>query len=92
MKKVILILVVGFFAIALQAQPTFDLGLKGGANFSKISFSAEGYSSATVVKTHVGAFARVGWDRVFLQPEVYFSGKGGDLKYSDVTNFVTSLS
>ncbi|MBN2636686.1 MAG: porin family protein [Prolixibacteraceae bacterium] len=90
MKKIVLIVVTGLFAISLNAQTTFDLGFKGGANFSKISFDADDYSSETALKTHFGAFARLGWDRIFLQPEVYFSGKGGNLK-SGTSAIVTSF-
>ena len=90
MKKIILFLAAGFIAISLNAQPTFNIGLKGGANFSKISFNIDDYSSEAVVKTHIGAFGRFGGERVFLQPEVYFSGKGGDLK-SGVTSLVSSF-
>ncbi len=90
MKRIILLVVAGLFVITVEAQPTFDIGLKGGVNFSKISFNANDYSSDAVVKMHFGAFGRIGWNRVFLQPEVYFSGKGGDLK-SGATSIVTSF-
>lgn len=77
------------FGLSLKAQPTFDLGFKAGSNFSKISFDLEDYSSNTALKTHFGAFARLGWDRVFVQPEIYFSGKGGELK--SATDVATSF-
>ncbi len=89
MKKIVLILIAGVFALSINAQPTFDLGLKGGANFSKISFHPDDYTSDAIIKTHFGAFARIGWDRFFIQPEVYFSGKGGDLK--SATDAVSSF-
>ncbi len=88
-KRIILLLCASFFVLSLKAQPTIDLGLKGGANFCKISFDLEDYSSETALKTHFGAFGRFGWNRVFIQPEVYFSGKGGDVK--SVSNVVTSF-
>ena len=87
MKKTFL--VVAFFAIfnvSGFSQPFFDLGIKGGANFSKISLDFDDYTSESVVKTHFGAFARIGWDRIFIQPEIYFSGKGGDLNSSVISN------
>lgn len=89
MKKLFLLLIAVFFVFSLKAQPTFDLGLKAGANFSKISFELDDYSSKTALKTHFGAFTRIGWDRVFLQPEIYFSGKGGELE--SATDVVTSF-
>lgn len=78
------------FAISVQAQVKFDLGIKGGVNFSKISLDAEDYSAESVTKSHFGAFGRLGWDRVFIQPEFYFSGKGGDVT-SDIMSTMTSF-
>ena len=89
-KRFVLFMVVGLIALSTEAQATFNLGIKGGANFSKISFNASDYTSDAVVKTHFGAFGRIGWDIVFIQPEVYFSGKGGDLK-SGINSIVTSF-
>ncbi len=90
MRKLILIVLLGISSGILAAQPLFDLGLKGGANFSKISLDLDNYNSESVVKTHFGAFARIGWDRIFIQPEIYFSGKGGDVN-SSVLSTVTSF-
>ena len=74
-------------AVSLFGQVKFDLGIKGGVNFSKVSLDLEDYNAESVTKTHFGAFGRIGWDRIFIQPEVYFSGKGGDVK-----NVATTLT
>lgn len=79
MKKIIYSAVLMVLTLSLSAQLQFDLGIKGGVNFSKISFDIEDYNAEMVTKTHVGAFGRIGWDRIFLQPEIYFSGKGGSI-------------
>ncbi len=79
MKKLLFTIVYLVIVLSLSAQVNFDLGVKGGVNFSKMSFDEDDYSAESVTKTHFGAFGRIGWDRVFIQPEVYFSGKGGDL-------------
>jgi hypothetical protein len=76
--------------VSLSAQVKFDLGIKGGVNFSKISLDTNDYSAESVTKSHFGAFARVGWSRIFIQPEFYFSGKGGDVT-SDVMSTITSF-
>jgi hypothetical protein len=89
MKK-ILLSIMFFSPLYLFAQPKFDLGLKGGVNFSKVSLSADDYTAESVTKTHFGAFGRIGWNRVFIQPELYFSGKGGDIA-SDITGTLTSF-
>lgn len=90
MKKLWLSLILVVIILPLFAQVNFDLGIKGGVNFSKISFDSEDYSAESVTKTHFGAFGRIGWNRIFIQPEVYFSGKGGDIS-SDILSTVTSF-
>jgi hypothetical protein len=90
MKKLMLSMLFLIVTVSLFAQPTFDLGIKGGVNFSKISFDAQDYSAESVTKTHFGAFGRIGWNRIFIQPEFYFSGKGGDIS-SDVLSTMTSF-
>ena len=90
MKRLLTIVVALGLTIAAAAQPELNLGLKGGVNFSKLSFDMEDYSAESVTKSHFGAFVRVGWERVFIQPELYFSGKGGDVT-SDVANTFSSF-
>jgi len=90
MKKLLLSVFLLVLTISLFAQMKFDLGIKGGVNFSKISFDPDDYSAESVTKSHFGAFARVGWSRIFIQPEFYFSGKGGDVT-SDVLSTMTSF-
>lgn len=91
MKTLVSIAFAMMIATTAMAQPKFDLGVKGGVNFSKISLDAEDYSSESVTKSHIGVFGRVGWDRVFIQPELYFSGKGGDVT-SDVSSTISSFN
>jgi hypothetical protein len=90
MKNIILTSSFIFLTLSLVAQVNFDLGIKGGVNFSKISFDADDYSSESVTKSHFGAFGRIGWNRIFIQPELYFSGKGGDIT-SDVFSTAASF-
>ena len=79
MKKILTTTLFLILGIAVFAQPTFDLGLKAGINNSKMSFNIDDYSSESITKAHFGAFGRVGWGRMFVQPEAYFSAKGGDV-------------
>ena len=90
MKKLLLSVVYLVIALSISAQPNFDLGVKGGVNFSKLSFDEDDYSAESVTKTHFGAFGRIGWDRVFIQPEVYFSGKGAAV--SDPQKTLTNIN
>lgn len=91
MKKLILSAFFLVLAVSLFAQVKFDLGVKGGVNFSKVSFDADDYSAESVTKSHFGVFGRIGWDRIFIQPEFYFSGKGGVVT-SDLTSTMTSFN
>jgi hypothetical protein len=90
MKKLMSCIILLVLSVSLFAQVKFDLGIKAGVNFSKISLDANDYSAESVTKSHFGAFARVGWSRIFIQPEFYFSGKGGDVT-SDVMSTMTSF-
>lgn len=60
-----------------QILPSFQFGIKGGANFSNIkdidlkSSSRSGYL--------VGVWARLGGAGVHFQPELYVTSKGGEL-------------
>ena len=82
MKRIILLAVFAFVALASQAQVIFDMGLKGGVNFSKVSLDLEDYNEEAITKMHIGAFGRIGVSKVFVQPEVYFTKKGGDFTYN----------
>ena len=90
MKRSVLSVFFIFITVSLFAQVKFDLGIKGGVNFSKISFDIDDYSAESVTKSHFGAFTRIGWNRIFVQPEIYFSGKGGDVT-SDLWSTATSF-
>lgn len=91
MKKIKLFLFLNIITGALFAQETFTLGVKGGANFSKISFDIDNYSSEMILKSHIGAFMRIGWERLYFQPEIYFTGKGGQLN-PDFSSVRTSFN
>lgn len=79
MKQLIIITIFLMSSVVLVAQPTFDLGIKAGINNSKVTFRASEYNSESIVKTHFGAFGRLGWGRIYVQPEAYFSSKGGEV-------------
>jgi hypothetical protein len=81
-RKFLLSFILSVFSTAIIAQPAFDLGLKGGLNNSKMTFDKDGYTSESIVKYHIGAFGRIGFNRIFVQPEAYFSAKGGDMSGS----------
>lgn len=85
MKKSLILILAILFSGALMAQPIFNVGLKAGINNSKVTLNSNEYTSESVVKTHIGAFGRIGWSRMYLQPEVYYSAKGGKVIEKDVS-------
>jgi hypothetical protein len=90
MKKILFTISFLLFAIVIFAQPIIDVGVKAGVNNSKITANRDEFNSESIVKMHAGAFARVGYGRVYLQPEVYFSAKGGELE-SSLSKMVTKF-
>lgn len=78
MKK-LLIFVLFLIPSVIIAQPILDVGLKGGVNSSKVTFKKSEFTSESILKTHIGAYGRVGFGNIYIQPEVYFSAKGGEV-------------
>ncbi|MCG6187682.1 porin family protein [Maribellus maritimus] len=84
MKKLTVLSLLLLFVISVSAQPIFNLGLKAGLNNSKLTFKKSEINSETITKYHIGAFGRVGAGKIFVQPEAYFSAKGGELEGGNV--------
>lgn len=78
MKKLTILVVLLVFAFTGKAQGGLDFGLKAGLNTSKISTDLDYYTPQTVNNYLFGAFSRVNFGRFHIQPEVYFSSKGGE--------------
>eukprot|EP01012_Entosiphon_sulcatum_P016942 TRINITY_DN21802_c0_g1_i1.p1 TRINITY_DN21802_c0_g1~~TRINITY_DN21802_c0_g1_i1.p1 ORF type:complete len:197 (-),score=10.54 TRINITY_DN21802_c0_g1_i1:165-755(-) len=86
-------LTVAFLLVALfagaQVLPSFQLGIKAGANFSKFD-SDNTFSSENRAGFYGGLWARVGAAGVYFQPELYVSGKKANL-VSDATGEVNKV-
>lgn len=74
MKKMLLSAALLIVA-CISAKAQFNLGIKGGINFSNIN--ADNLNKSTVAGYQAGLFARIGGG-VYLQPELYLSSCGGD--------------
>ena len=81
MKKIILsaLLIALNLAAFSQILPSFQLGLKGGANLSKLS-TENTFSSDNRAGYYIGLWTRIGAAGIHLQPELYLSGKNSTLK------------
>jgi hypothetical protein len=78
-------------SMILAAQAIFDAGIKAGINNSKVTVNLSEFNEESIVKTHIGAFARIGWGRVYIQPEAYFSSKGGELISPSLLDMLTKF-
>jgi hypothetical protein len=79
MKKLLLVTALSLFGFIISAQPVFNLGLKGGLTQSDFSLNRENYTAEKILSYHAGAFGRLGWGRIFVQPEAYFNSRGGEI-------------
>jgi len=83
MKRFFILVFFVVVALSIQGQPVIDLGLKAGATVSTLHFRGNiPYFAKNALRYHLGAFSRVGWGSLFIQPEVYFNSRGGYLKSS----------
>jgi hypothetical protein len=74
MKKFFLSVAI-MMAVCISAKAQFNLGIKGGVNFSNIA--ADNFHSSNITGYQAGLFARIGGG-LYLQPEAYISSTGGD--------------
>jgi hypothetical protein len=89
MKKLFLVFSVILFTSATFAQE-FDLGVKFGYNSTKLTttsistirdYNADDFKSEASGGYNLGAFARIGLGKVYLQPEVLYSMKKGQTSF-----------
>jgi len=86
-----LIAILVFFAFSATAQvPYFTFGPKAGASFSRFSADQEQIKEEIKSSLHFGAFVRIG-DKLYLQPELLFMNRKGDLSQTEVAGSTKSL-
>ena len=68
--------------VCVSAKAQFNLGIKGGVNYSTIN--SDNLKSSSVAGYQAGLFARIGGG-LYLQPEVYVSSSGGKFDSNDNT-------
>lgn len=71
-------------SVAASAQAPLNFGIKAGYSSSKIK--ADDFSEDNISNFVGGVFARVNIRSFYLQPEAYFSSKGGKLADIDSYN------
>jgi hypothetical protein len=83
MKKVVFTLML-LTIVMLSFGQSFDFGIKGGFNSTKITsisdlqdYTIDDFTSDLSSGYDLGAFARIGGKRIYLQPELLYSLKNG---------------
>jgi hypothetical protein len=67
-----------------QEKSEYKLGFKGGVNFTNVG-TTTGVSNKSLTGVHFGLFAKLPITESFaVQPELYFTTKGGELTYQNV--------
>lgn len=82
MKKIVILLVLLFAALANYAQFTF--GPKIGYTTSKLSTDLDSIKASVKSNFQIGLFFRMG-KKLYLQPEIYYATSGGSLKIEGTT-------
>lgn len=86
-SKISLVLVFFFAVIQIstaQEKSEYKLGFKGGVNFTNVG-TTTGVSNKSLTGVHFGLFAKLPITNSFaVQPELYFTTKGGELTYQNV--------
>jgi len=80
MKKIILLSCLFLLtSIGVFAQmPSFNLGLKVGANYSQLKTKSDLTDHNSILGYQVGVWARIGGAGMYFQPELYLGSKGNE--------------
>ncbi|MCX2454104.1 porin family protein [Pedobacter sp. PLR] len=86
MKKHFLLPAIALMLLANTAKSQdsnpVHVGLKAGANYSKLSLSAPGISGKYATGFSAGAFTRIDLGRAYVQGELLYSKKSGKLDFN----------
>ncbi|HUX53682.1 MAG TPA: porin family protein [Williamwhitmania sp.] len=92
MKRYSLILLFVFLTVGMANAQLFKFGIKAGVSSSRVKFSEIDLGNSLVAKEgnsitgmHFGVVSRVQLLGFFVQPELYFSSTGGDIKIVDIS-------
>ncbi len=80
MKKTILSILGLITAVGISFGQEVKLGIKAGANFSKLKSEEKWLNSDNNTGYLIGAWGRVGAGMIHFQPEVYFTSKNTTVK------------
>ncbi len=93
MKKVLknnLILMIFLLAFVQTHAQEFSIGPKIGISQGNISVNGTDFSKGNEkLGYHAGLFARLGGNRIYIQPEVLYTNTGGEFQNSQGNNTIT---
>src|SRR3954466_7545014 len=69
-----------------QSKASFTIGPKVALNYSALSGNNSQFNSDRFVGFAGGIFARAGFGKLYLQPEGYFTSKGGNIRFDRAPN------
>ena len=91
MKKTVITL--AFLTLSIVSfAVTFDLGIKGGYNTSKLTSDFNSFKPDAQGGFNFGAFGRFGGNHIYLQPELLYVVKNGGFNISNITYAVKTKS
>jgi len=86
MKKVFLSICLLFSTVwmaSAQLLPTFQLGIKGGLNFSSLKTDEKFFDKSSRTGYQAGLWARIGGAGFHFQPELYVTGKNAEARVNE---------
>lgn len=98
MKRYSLILLFVFLTVGIANAQLFKFGIKAGVSSSRVKFSDIDLGNNLVAKEgnsitgmHFGVVSRIQLLGLFVQPELYFSSTGGDIKIVDLSTGIETV-
>ncbi len=85
-----------FFVVGTVSAQEFSIGPKVGLSQGNVEVNGDGFSKGnSKMGYHVGLFARLGGNALYLQPEVLYTNTGGEFKEvqgSDEVNYEVTFN
>lgn len=94
--RILFIALFAYLAAGTVIAQEFSIGPKIGLSQGNVEVNGDGFSTGdSKLGYHVGLFARLGGNAIYLQPEVLYTNTGGEFKQtqgSDEVNFETTFN
>jgi hypothetical protein len=71
--------------------PKFNLGIKGGINYSNLKTKDDLTNENSILGYQAGVFARIGGAGMYFQPEIYLGSKGNEYTGIQTNGSITDV-